>query len=405
MFRMKPDVIFIGSGPIGLLGAIQLKLSCPETDILMFEKYENPVRSHAMYLNHGSFTRMNRTHGFGELIDAMPGKVIIREFELELRAFAVSLGIDICFQQVDDFKELEKEFPDTKYFIGSGGLRGILHSQVFNSDNQVNEPLRYAVEVKYKAEGSVRKLGTLTEVPGVLAHTKHLVSEFVGHEKNGSTPVSLRIFIDEETSLHIREATYKNPFLLDDPDHREKMPSDLLDSIETWLSARRRLAHEIIEDDAVKITMITLSLYASRDFCRETEGKVIFKIGEEAFACPFYRSFNDNAYCIPYFTKAMKALLQKTPVTDFGKGSSRLYSAETHMHPPEYYQKAIQKFINREMVVVHMLNSGITGLEMSAATSRKVPLVSGSKLMSNEDEREFLRERKYSLGSSSCMIL
>lgn len=44
------DIIFVGAGPIGLLGAIQLKLQCPDKEILMFEKYEVPIRNHAMYV-------------------------------------------------------------------------------------------------------------------------------------------------------------------------------------------------------------------------------------------------------------------------------------------------------------------------------------------------------------------
>ena len=37
---MQPHMIFIGAGPIGLLGAIQAKLVCPDLEIKMFEKYK-----------------------------------------------------------------------------------------------------------------------------------------------------------------------------------------------------------------------------------------------------------------------------------------------------------------------------------------------------------------------------
>lgn len=75
------DIIFIGAGPIGLLGAIQLKLQFPEKEILMFEKYEVPIRNHAMYVEQSSFAGMDRSNGFGEVLDGIPSKVIISDLE------------------------------------------------------------------------------------------------------------------------------------------------------------------------------------------------------------------------------------------------------------------------------------------------------------------------------------
>ena len=190
---MKPDIIFIGAGPIGLLGAIQLKLQCPDKNILMFEKYQEPVRTHSMYVDHDSFAGMDRSNGFGKLLDDISSKIQISDLEKTLRQYAAQIGIHIDYNEITDFKELQQQYPDTHYFVGSGGLRGIIHPQVFNNENQINEPLRYAIEVKYKANGKTRKLNKLTEIPGVLAYGNHLVSEYVGHEKDddsSSTPSS-----------------------------------------------------------------------------------------------------------------------------------------------------------------------------------------------------------------------
>ncbi|ARB92111.1 hypothetical protein [Legionella longbeachae] len=260
------DVIFIGAGPIGLLGAIQLKLQFPEKEILMFEKYEVPIRNHAMYVEQSSFSGMDRSNGFGEVLERIHSKVTISDLEKKLREYATSIGIKIQYQEVKDFNELQEQYPQTDYFVGSGGLKGIIHPQVFNGENQINEPLRYAAEVKYKVSGTTRTLNKVTELPGVLAHTKHLVSEYVGYLKEGQTPISLRIFIDESTYQAMKGATFKTPYTLTDKD---KIPPDLYQTLTTYLKGRKHLAQEIIEEGTLKISTITLSFMPVKIFVRK----------------------------------------------------------------------------------------------------------------------------------------
>ena len=412
---MNPDVIFIGAGPIGLLAAIQLKLQFPEKEILMFEKYENPSRNHAMYVEQNSFTGMNRDKGFGELLDGIPSKVLISDLEKTLREYAQSIGIEIQYQEIKDFNELKTQYPDTKYFIGSGGLRGIIHPQVFNNENQINEPLRYAVEVKYKVSGKTRSLNKVTELPGVLAYTNHLVSEYVGRLKDDLTPISLRIFIDELTYQAMKDATFKNPFTLNDTD---KIPEGLFNTINTYLKARNHLTGEVFEKDNLKISTIILSIYASKEFCKKEDGKIVFQLGEEAFACPFYRSFNDNAACIPLFTKTISALFENTNIEVNKISSTSIFSsAITEEEPLEYYKHSVQSFVNSEVRTIHFLNTGIEMLETSVASSQSIPQFTGSKLKLKSEGRTFLdevnRDRKQertaeedlSSSTSKCILL
>lgn len=405
------DIIFIGAGPIGLLGAIQLKLQCPEKEILMFEKYETPIRNHAMYVDQSSFAGMDRSKGFGEVLDSIASKVIISDLEKKLREYATSIGIKIQYQEIKDFNELKNQYPDTNYFVGSGGLRGIIHPQVFNGENQINEPLRYAIEVKYKASGATRSLNKVTELPGVLAYTNHLVSEYVGHLRDGLTPISLRIFIDEPTYQVMKDATFKTPYTLSNND---KIPPDLFKTITTYLKGRQHLAAETIEENSLKISAITLSIYASKNFCMKVDGKTIFQIGEESFACPFYRSFNDNASCIPFFTKAMKALFENHNIESNKIGSSSFFSVSTiNEDPIEYYQHNVQGLVNSEIRTIHYLNFGIEMLETSVASSQSVPGFSGSKLnlkrggktFLNEVKRENQNDNRENTSSSTCVLV
>ena len=401
------DVIFIGAGPIGLLGAIQLKLSCPDLNILMFDKHEVPSRNHSMYVNQDSFSGMDRSQEFAKILDSISSKVIISDLEKLLRDYAQSIGITIKYQEVKNFEELTQQYPDTNYFVGSGGLRGIVHPQVFQNDNQVNETLRYAVEVKYKAVGKTRSLNKVTELPGVIAHTKHLVSEYVGHLKNEVTPISLRIFVDESTHERMKKATFKEPYTLAD---KNKIPSELFETITHYLRARHHLANEEIVEGSLKISALTLSIYASRSFCTRWGKKTIFQIGEEAFACPFYRSFNDNASCIPAFTKAMKALLEKKPVIHDKISSSTIFSiSQEQQEPLSYYQHTIQSLVNSEIRTIAVLNFGIDMLESSASSLRATPAIPSSKLSFKTGGKAFLAEVKgddnHGATHSSCVLL
>lgn len=386
-----PDIIFIGAGPIGLLGAIQLKLQCPEKTILMFEKYEVPMRRHAMYVQKSSFAGMDRRQGFGEILDSIDSKVLISDLEIKLREYAQSIGIVIKYKAIESFEALKQDYPDTNYFVGSGGLRGIIHPQVFHNENQINESLRYAVEVKYKAIGEAKALSLFSGLSGVLANTNHVVSEYVGHLKDGLTPISLRIFIDKPTFEAMKEATFKNPYTLNDVD---RIPDDLYKTITTYLAGRKNLAAETLQEDSLKISSITLSIYASKDFCKVEDGKVIFQIGEEAFACPFYRSFNDNASCIPDFTKAIKALFDNVMVEQHISSSSLFKVSYVKREPLLHYQHEVQKLVTREIVAVHALNTGLKMIDSSVASSQLVPELSYVKLSMTQNGRNFLEDIK-----------
>lgn len=385
------DIIFIGAGPIGLLGAIQLKLQCSNKDILMFEKRKSPSRTHSMYVQKSSFAGMDRSQGFGAILDSIDSKINISDLEILLRDYAQSIGIKIVYKAIDSFEALKEKYPETTYFVGSGGLGGIIHPQVFNNENQINESLRYAVEVKYKAEGEAHDLSLFSGLSGVLANTNHVVSEYVGHLKNGLTSVSLRIFIDEPAYEVMKDATFKNPFTLDDQD---KIPDKLYKTITTYLSGRKNLTGEIMQAGSLRIASIILSIYASKVFCKQEDDKVIFQIGEEAFACPFYRSFNDNASCIPYFTKAMKALFENTVVEKHISSSTLFKLPVSKIEPLLHYQDEVQKFVTKEIVTVRILNTGLKMIDSSVTSTQRTPKLSHVKLSMTQGGRAFLHDIK-----------
>ena len=169
--------------------------------------------------------------------------------------------------------------------------------------------------------------------------------------------------------------------------------SDLYNSIITYLKGREHLVAEKIEENSLKISTITLSIYASQDFCKKVEGKTIFQIGEEGFACPFYRSFNDNASSIPFFTKSMKALFENEKVVSNKISPSSFFSVSTIEEDPlVYYQHSVQGLVNNEIRTIHCLNFGIEMLETSVASTQFCPRFSGSELSLKKEGQIFLNE-------------
>lgn len=397
------DIIFIGAGPVGLLAAIDFQLQFPNKKVLMYEKYEVPTRNHAMYVDHKSFSNLNRSKGFGEILDNIAPKVIISDLEVILRKFATAIGIKILYQEINNFNELKQQYPDTQYFVGSGGLRGIIHPQIFNNENQINENIRYAVEVKYKALGGARVLNKFIEVPDVLANTKHVVSEYVGHLKNEVTPISLRIFIDASTYELMQNATFKNPYTLNDKD---KIPVELYKTIDHYIKGRKHLAKETIQENSLKISTIKLTIYASKQFGKQIEGNItIFQLGEEAFACPFYRSFNDNASCIHFFTKAMDALLKNTQMEPNKLNSSSMFkSRSVEESPLTYYHRNVQHMIDNEIRTIHLLDTGLKTVTSTVNSLQKAPKISSSSLHLKPGGKDFLNDIHDEEETSSCTL-
>jgi 2-polyprenyl-6-methoxyphenol hydroxylase-like FAD-dependent oxidoreductase len=59
MTKQRPDspIVIVGGGPVGLWTAIQLKKRCPESHIVVYEKYLSYRRSHVLSIDRNSLSR------------------------------------------------------------------------------------------------------------------------------------------------------------------------------------------------------------------------------------------------------------------------------------------------------------------------------------------------------------
>ncbi len=285
---MNPDVVIVGAGPVGLFTAIEMKLLNPALKIKILDRNNEYTRHHILKLEEESLVNSN-TYKSYEAVRKLNGFVPTSEIESTFLKIAQELNIKIeTGVKVTDSKELFNQYPTAHTIIGADGAHSAVRKQLFDDKKIVDTNLQYIVEIKYKAKETVSRLSNLVYGPA-LGQVPHLVSENVGKEKDGVTPVSLFIFVDEATYKEIRETPNAK---LSDLHPTTNNMRKLLNTIRPWLSLRRAALNENIIEDSEKINGVALSVYQSECFAKEINEKRVYLVGDAAAAVPYFRALN-----------------------------------------------------------------------------------------------------------------
>lgn len=303
---MGNEYVITGGGPVGLWTAIQIKKRMPDANITVYERYQDYKRAHVLKLENLSmllYAKPRRDAAekafFNEVFGSNLRKVFwqavgsksvfIRTNALEhaLKTYVEALDIPINYARINSPEELISKHPNCQHFIAADGAHSALRQAIMGDDAVKNFPLQYVVEIKYEAQGQTRPLSTTDQYK-----TNKLMSsmafEYVGKEKNGQTPVSLRLFIDEATYNALPEASFKAPLRLDDA----RLPENLRNDIATYMSVRAAEAGEILLPQSEKISKLTLSLYRAKKFAANHENRNWYLVGDAAMGVPYFRSLN-----------------------------------------------------------------------------------------------------------------
>lgn len=304
------DIVTVGAGPVGLWLGINLKKWNPGLDVQVYERNQVYERSHILRLRHLATTLYARHDGSDResrfyqnvlgrsltqaFIEAT-GYVFIRtnDLEDELKSYASDLGVRIAYEKILSPRDAESRHPECRHFIAADGARSPLREYLMGEDmtglkSTKEYPLRYVAEVKYQAQGQVGKLGVFGNQYKANKSLPHTVFEYVGREKGGITPVTLRAFLDKATYESIPEATFRNPLSID----AANMPDSLRQTVTTYMDVRRLKAAEQALADSVKVTKLILSMYAARRFAIMHEDKAWFMAGDSAMGVPYFRALN-----------------------------------------------------------------------------------------------------------------
>lgn len=285
---MKPDIVIVGAGPVGLFTAIEMKLLNPDLQIKILDRNKEYSRHHILRLEEESLQN-SKTYQTFDAVKKLHGFVPTSEIETTFLKIAQDLGMDFeTGVKISHCPTLLNQFPTAHTIIGADGAHSIVRRQLFDDKKIVDTTLQYIVEIKYKAKGKTSLLPTLT-YGSALGQVKHFISENVGKEKDGFTPVSLFVFVDEDTYKEIRETPNAK---LPDLKPTTKRMKQLLNTIQPWLSLRKIALQEELLKDSEKINGVALDVYQSECFAKEINGKRIYVVGDAAAAVPYYRALN-----------------------------------------------------------------------------------------------------------------
>tara|TARA_R110002126_G_scaffold13118_4_gene57105 strand:+ start:258621 stop:259892 length:1272 start_codon:yes stop_codon:yes gene_type:complete len=300
------EIVIVGAGPVGLWTAIQIKKREPNSNVKIYERYTEYKRSHVLKLEaRSALLYAKNTHDdaektfFNDILGgglkqafkkAVGGKsVFIRTNELEkaLKNYAHALGVTIEYSAIDSPEALIEKHPNCTQFIAADGAHSKLRGALIGDDAIKDSPLQYVAEVKYETQGATKAL-PFSEHYKTNKLLTSMAFEYVGKEKDGKTPVSLRLFIDEANYQAMPEASFKQPLKLND----DRLPPSLAQDIKTYMNVRKTNADENYIQGSEKLSKLTLSLYRAKKFAVQQDNRNWYLVGDAAMGVPYFRSLN-----------------------------------------------------------------------------------------------------------------
>ena len=295
---MKKSFVIIGAGPVGLWTGIQLKKRIPDCQVTLYEKYEEYKRDHVLKIQHSSLffgaskKRTDYDNDFFKNVfnqskiktSSTPLKksyISTKIIEKELKSFALNLGCEIVYQEVDKIDTiLNKHGKETKYIIANGA-KSQLREDLFLNGLEKHD-LQHIVEFKSFSENKIKKLNNKS-----LNEFENLGFEYIGKQSDNKYPFNLRLFVSKEDYESMPEATFKNPI---------KDLNCLPNSIKEDLILYSQKHNQNIDSLFVngKLSKLQLSVYASNDFAIDYNGYDLFLTGDAAMAVPYFRALNSG---------------------------------------------------------------------------------------------------------------
>lgn len=333
------EIVMIGAGPVGLWTALQIKKRQPDSIICISERYEKYQRSHVLRLDHWSLLLYGRNSNnvrerqfFNDVtgkslttvITEPTNSLYIRTNDLEaaLKSYAIDEGIHIINNLVTSTDEIMMAHPHCQYFIASDGAHSRMREQLLGQNCVEDHPLQYVVEMKYQVKGKAKKLNAL-KTNQLLTN---MAFEYIGKEKNGVSPVTLRFFLSKKDYEALPQASFKEPLSIDNPD----LPASLQKDIKNYLSIRANETGEQYCADSGKLTKLILSLYSAKKFAIKKNEQAWFLVGDCAMGVPYFRALNSGLILGSRLAQIITS--HHWPMNDNADKKIKLYNVHRVLH-------------------------------------------------------------------------
>ncbi|HSX04566.1 MAG TPA: hypothetical protein VLG76_07555 [Rhabdochlamydiaceae bacterium] len=303
------NAVVVGAGPVGLWAAIQTKLRNPESEIDVLEK--NPVyqRGHVLKLNAKSLADCPKDPRLQAIVAEFIQNKHIRTNDIEQRllGFAEEIGIRVRKNvEVVNPENLLRLYPQAKVIIGADGAHSVIREKIFGNEMYAQGDQKYVIEVKYEVYGKGARLNLIKQQYPTWKIMDGFAQEHVGTEKDGKTPITLRIFIDKEKYEQMQDANFKHPYTFE---NENKIHHRVRERIWTWLNFKAGIAHEQRVPGSEKITTTRLGYYASKHVVKRVNNVAFCLVGDAALGVPFFRSLNNGFLEGTKLSKALAAIL------------------------------------------------------------------------------------------------
>lgn len=371
--------VVVGAGPVGLWTAVCLKLRMQEKDpsstaeIEVLEKNEVYQRSHVLKLNKKSLKNCPKDVRLQAIVHDFIHQKVIRTNDIELRLakLAQELGIRIRKSlEVSNPEWLIQEYPQAEVFIGADGAHSTIRKTVFGEEMSLKTDFKYVIEVKYEIYGKAKRLKLVKEKYPTLKIMDALAQEHIGSEKNGITPITLRIFINKKKFEQMRDANFKHPYNFENED---KINARVREKIWTWINFRQGQTGQQRVSNSEKITTTSLGCYASKEVVKMVQGKTFVLVGDAAFGVPFFRSLNNG---LKEGTKLATQLSRVIiPKRSLKERAISVITLKTHgmQWPLLKYSSYVKDLCKTEVIIAAIKSFFLTLLILFIRVSARIP--------------------------------
>jgi len=298
---LSKNFVIVGGGPVGLWTAIQLRKRFPNSSVFIYERYQEYKRKHVLKIQHSSmFFGACRQHDeldakfFEAVFEQSRGKtkytplaksfISTSSIESNLKQWALSAGVEIQYETIETLDDLVTRNPDSE-FILANGAHSSLRTQLLGDDDIEKSDLQHILELKTRVGKSLSQLRSTRANGAVKGRLKHLGFEYIGREDNAMTPLSFRLFVDQQTYSQVPEASFKSPIT---------SPDVLPDCVQEDLSMYAQLHDFNLETlfEHGQVSKLQLSVYHAKAFAATYRDHNFYLVGDCAMGVPYFRALN-----------------------------------------------------------------------------------------------------------------
>jgi 2-polyprenyl-6-methoxyphenol hydroxylase-like FAD-dependent oxidoreductase len=209
------------------------------------------------------------------------------DLETALLNYARRKGIEIRFERIDSPEDAQARHPECRYFIASDGANSRMRTALLGDDGLEKHDLQHVVELKYEEAGESGKFNTV-QAWQYNCTLNHTAMDYVGKNRDGRTPVTLRLLLKSATYAALPEMTFAKPHMLE----TGGLPAEVEADVQTYLATRAKEFGTSLIPGSGKLSKLILSMSAARRFAVEQENAAWFFVGDAAMGVPYFRALN-----------------------------------------------------------------------------------------------------------------